>query len=186
MTGELGYSLPPAIRRIATNFRLTGWVSFWAQIVVGVISSLMFAIYLIRPAQTNVDQVGVGFFILPALAAVFIGAFWAFRYVRFGKKLSTSNPDLRPKPKDAARIVQIGLLISIVGMALSIMGAETAVALLFERTLSQPPVVTGAPNSTTLIITTGDLLPVFSVVNAMFTHFIGLCGSLWLQYVVNR
>ena len=44
MTGELGYSLPPAIRRISTNFRMAGWISLWAQAIIGVTSSLLFII----------------------------------------------------------------------------------------------------------------------------------------------
>ncbi|MGC1309580.1 MAG: DUF3611 family protein [Phormidesmis sp.] len=187
MTGELGYALPPAIRRIATNFRLAGWVGFWAQIVVGVISSMMFVIFLMRPATAvTSSKAGLGIFIAPALVVVFIGAFWGFRYTRFAQKMRTSNPDLRPKPKDAVRVVRIGLIISLVGMALSIMGAEASIAALLERTLSQGPVVMGLPGNVSAFITTGDILPLFSVVNAMFTHFIGLCVSLWLEYIINR
>jgi hypothetical protein len=31
-----------------------------------------------------------------------------------------------------------------------------------------------------------DILPLFAAINTTFTHFIGLCASLWLQYVVDR
>ena len=54
------------------------------------------------------------------LLSAFISASWGFRYVLLGRKLRKSNPDLRPKPKDAIRAVRIGIIISMVGMLLTI------------------------------------------------------------------
>ncbi|MEO1621894.1 MAG: DUF3611 family protein [Cyanobacteria bacterium J06632_3] len=185
MTGELGYSLPPAIRRIANSFRLLGWIGLWAQAVVGVISSLMFTIFLMGSEPANV-KAGAALFTTPALGTVFISAFWGFRYVLFGRKLGTSNPDLRPKPKAAIRIVRIGLMVSLIGMALSIMGAESIVARFLSKALDQGFFAFGAGSAAPNIITAGDILAVFASINAIFAHFVGLCVSLWLQYVVNR
>ncbi|MEL6855440.1 MAG: DUF3611 family protein [Cyanobacteria bacterium J06607_13] len=109
MTGELGYSLPPAIRRIARSFRLLGWVGLWAQAVVGVISSLMFTIFLMGGEPPEV-KAAAALFTTPALGTVFISAFWGFRYVLFGRKLATTNPDLRlmSRPMRTMRIAALG------------------------------------------------------------------------------
>ncbi|MEL6471205.1 MAG: DUF3611 family protein [Cyanobacteria bacterium J06623_4] len=185
MTGELGYSLSPAIRRIARSFRLLGWVGLWVQAVVGVISSLMFTIFLMGGEPPEV-KAAAGLFTTPALGTVFISAFWGFRYVLFGRKLATTNPDLRPKPKAAIRIVRIGLLISLIGMALGIMGAESIVARFLSKALDQGFFALGAGGTAPNIITAGDILAMFSATNAIFALFIGLCVSLWLQYIVDR
>ncbi len=185
MTGELGYSLPPAIRRIATSFRLAGWVSLWAQAVVGLLASLMFTIFLMG-GETQSAKAGASIFTTPALAIIFISAFWGFRYVLFGRRLSKANPDLRPKPKDAARVVRIGLVISLVGMAFAIMGSEAMIAPLLFKGLDQGFVSIGANVPVANFITAGNILSVFAAINAIFTHFIGLCVSLWLQQAIDR
>lgn len=185
MTGELGYSLPPAIRRIATNFRLAGWMGLWIQAVIGVIATLMFTIFLMG-GGASAAKAGASLFLTPSLCLIFVKVFWCFRYVRFGRRLRTSNPDLRPKPKDAVRIVSIGLMISLVGTALAIMGAESIVAPLFFKGLDQGLVGIAANVPIANFITAGDILSVFAAINTTFTHFVGLCVSLWLQFMVNR
>ncbi len=185
MTGELGYSLPPAIRRIATNFRLLGWISLWSQVVIGVISSLLFIVNALEPDK-SLSNAGFDIFQVMGVLMVFVSAFWGFRYVRLGRKLKTLNPDLRPKPKDAAQAVRIGTLISLIGMFLTIMAAQAVVALLWLRALRQVATFGGISQDTAAFINAADIAVVFSVVNTMFAHFIGLCISLWLQYVIDR
>ena len=186
MTGELGYSVPPAIRRISTNFRLTGWVSLWTQVVIGVISSLLFIVNALEP-DTSLSTAGAGIFNALGIALVFVSAFWGFRYVRLGRKLKTSNPDLRPKPRDAAQAVRLGMMISLVGMLLTIIAAESVVALLWLRTLRQiGPAAGNVLQNADAYINAADIAVVFSIVNTMFAHFVGLCASLWLQFVIDR
>lgn len=184
MTGELGYSLPPAIRRIANNFRLIGWGSLWVQVVIGVISSLMFIVNALEP-DTGTSP-GADIFPAVGILAVFVSAFWGFRYVRLSRKLRTSNPDIRPKPKDAIRAVRIGILISLSGMLITIIGAESIVALLWLRALRQVATFGGIQQDTSAFINAADVAVVFAAINTIFAHFVGLCCSLWLEYVVNR
>ena len=185
MTGELGYSIPPAIRRIAQNFRLAGWAGVWTQSVVGVISSLLFVVNALEPDK-SLSNAGADIFQAVGVLLVFVSAFWGFRYVRLSRKLRTSNPDLRPKPRDAAQAVRIGILISLVGMLLTIIAAESVVALLWLRALRQVATFGGISQDTAAFINAADIAVVFSVVNTMFAHFLGLCISLWLQYVIDR
>ncbi|MGB7084539.1 MAG: DUF3611 family protein [Phormidesmis sp.] len=185
MTGELGYSIPPAIRRIAQNFRLAGWAGVWTQSVVGVISSLLFVVNALEPDK-SLSNAGADIFQAVGVLLVFVSAFWGFRYVRLSRKLRTNNPDLRPKPRDAAQAVRIGILLSLVGMLLTIIAAESVVALLWLRALRQVATFGGISQDTAAFINAADIAVVFSVVNTMFAHFLGLCISLWLQYVIDR
>lgn len=186
MTGELGYSLPPAIRRIARNFRIAGWIGLWMQAVVGALSAVMFFIFVLEETNDSV-KTSASLFLAPALVAVAISVFWSFRYVLFGRKLGSRNPDLRPKPKDAVRIVRVGLIIGLVGQALAIMGGESVVAPLLFKALNQRGVTLSPTGGfTSGFISAGDILPLFAAINTTFTHFVGLGASLWLQYVVDR
>lgn len=184
MTGELGYSLPPAIRRIAANFKRVGWASVWVQTVIGVIASILFIFNALEP-NAGFTSASADLFTTVGLVTIFISAFWGFRYVRLGRKLSTTNPDLRPKPKDAIRAIRIGISISLIGMLITIFGAEIVIADLWTRSLRQVAIGVNTQD-TSAFINAADIAVVFSVINAIFAHYVGLCVSIWLEYVTNR
>jgi hypothetical protein len=185
MTGELGYSVPPAIRRISSNFRLLGWIGVWVQTIIGVISSLLLIIDVLEQ-NTGVSNAGSGLFAALGIAAIFINAFWGFRYVLLGRKLRAGDPDVRPKPRDAARAVRIGILISMVGMLLTILGGSAVIGVLWLRSLRQLSTTGNVLQDTSAFINAADIAVVFSVINTMVAHYVGLCISLWLQFVVDR
>ncbi|MBT9310643.1 DUF3611 family protein [Leptothoe kymatousa] len=193
MTGELGYSLPPAIRRIANNFRLVGWVSFWVQIVSGVIATLLFVTSLLGlqsvSSRSGAENAAAGSgFLLAALglAAVYVGVFWAFQYTRFARKLKSSNPDLRPKPKNAAKIVATGLTISVLGMFFGLLGSGGVVGSLMLKVISQPQSGNIAVVNPTLAVEPLDVFLVQATINTLISHFAGIVGSLWLSRTINK
>lgn len=193
MTGDLSYSLPPAVRRIANNFRLVGWISFWVQAVTGVLASLLFAsaVLGVQFAQRNSSgDAGSGgglLFSILGLLAVYVGAYWAFRYTRFSRRLRTSNADVRPKPKDAAQIITKGLIISLSGMFLGLMGLGSVVGTLMLKAISQPSTgIAFNPGDVTRYIEPLDIFVVQAATNTLVAHFASILSSLWLSRTVNR
>ncbi|MEO0455545.1 MAG: DUF3611 family protein [Cyanobacteria bacterium P01_A01_bin.114] len=193
MTGELGYSLPPAVRRIANAFRLVGWISFWSQAVLAVISSmvLIFASATLGARAANAGGgnpgtgAGLGLAVL-GLLTIYIGAYWAWSYTRLGRKLRTSNPDLRPKPKDAAQKIRIGIIISLVGMLLTLLGTQAIVGSLLGKSVSSQAAGFINPSVLSQFIQPVDIFVVQAATNILLAHFIGMCASLWLSRAVNR
>ena len=185
MTAELEYSLPPAIRRISGAFRRFGWISFWAQIVLGVIASLalIFAIASVSSRTASPDPgAGAGlFFTTIGQVAVFVGAFWAYRYTRIGRLLRSADDAKRPKPKAAIRILKIGLFISLGGMLLTLLGAEATVGALLAKALSQPQgaAVFGAGSSVSQYVQPLDIFIIQANTNILLAHFVGLVFTLW-------
>ena len=192
MTGELGYSLPPAVRRIANNFRLVGWIIFWVQAVSGVIATLLFVTSLLglqsvrnRGGAENAAA-GSGFLLAAlGLAAVYVGVFWAFQYTRFARKLKSTNPDLRPKPKNAAKMIATGLSISVLGMFLGLLGAGGVVGALMLKVIAQPQANIAVANPT-LAVEPLDVFLVQAAINTLISHFAGIVGSLWLSWKINK
>ncbi|HEY9888780.1 MAG TPA: DUF3611 family protein [Candidatus Obscuribacterales bacterium] len=186
MTGELEYSLPPTIRRISTAFRRFGWISFWIQLVLGVIASLalIFAIASVTSRTTgNNPGAGAGlFFTSVGQVAVFVSAFWAYRYTRLGRQLRSQDDAKRPKPKVALRTLRGGLFISLGGMLLTLLGAEATVGSLLAKALSQPQgaAVFGVPNSVSQYVQPLDIFVIQANTNILLAHFCGLVFTLWI------
>lgn len=184
-------SLPPALRRIASAFRIVGWIGFWIQLVLAVISSLvlLFAISSLN-VRSNANNPGTGaglFFAVCGLVALYLGAYWAFRYTRLARRLATSPPGARPKRGDAIQALRMGLGINLLGMLLTLLGAEAIVGSLLAKSLSQPQ--GGAIyelGRTTQFIQSLDIFVVQANTNTIAAHFAGLVASLWLVRCISR
>jgi hypothetical protein len=192
MARELDYSLPPAVRRIATALRWYGWVSVWIQGVLGIISSLvlLFAVAsLSARAGGGNPGTSTGFiFAILGLIAVYIGAFWGFRYTRLAKGLRSSDMGKRPKPKDVLQTLRLGLLISLGGMLVSLLGGQAIIGALLAKALSQPQgaAVFGAGANVTQFVQPLDIFVVQANTNILLAHFGGIACTLWLFRTVDR
>lgn len=194
MTGDLDYSLPPAVRRIASTFRWMGWVSLWFQVVLGIISSLvlLFAVASISirsgSGGSNPGTSAGLFLAVVGLLGVYFGAFWAFRYTRLARSLRSRDAAKRPKPKDMMQALKLGLLINLGGMLVSLLGAQAIVGFLLAKALSQPQgaAVFGGAASINQFVQPLDIFVVQASTNILLAHFGGIAATLWLFRTMNR
>ncbi|MGP1382172.1 MAG: DUF3611 family protein [Thainema sp.] len=181
-------SLPPAVRRIAGAFRLFGWISFWIQLVLGVVAAGILLLLTISPAPNtgaNSPGTGAGLFLATGgILALFAGALWAFRYSRLARQLRFGDSNSRPKPKDVLQAIQIGLLISLLGMLLTLLGAEIIVGSLFVKSLSQ--LGAGIALDRTQYIQPLDIFIVQASTHTAVAHFAAIAIALYLLRLVNR
>lgn len=193
------YSVPPAVRRVATAFRIVGWASFWLQIVLAVVSGFVLAFAAASfgvpasnpntpgvPASGGVNPgAGAGLFLASlGLLLLFVGAFWAFRYTRLSRKLKLADAQARPKRGDAVRELYLGLTINLVGMLLTILGAQAIVGSLVAKSFIQVGgIFTGNLQN---FINSRDIFLVQANTNTILAHFVGVVATLWLLRSVNR
>ena len=182
-------STSPTLREIAKTFRLTGWISFWIQLVLTVVASiiLLFAGALSRGgAAQNSPTTGIGVFVtLLGILVLFFNMYWAvFRYIPIGRKLDGS-PLNRPKRPETIQVLRVGLWISLVGMLLSLLGAQATVGLLAAKAFNQG--IGGFVNTDpSKFIQPLDILVVQASVNVILAQFFGLTAALWLLNRVSR
>ncbi len=182
-------SLPSTLRQIAFNFRLTGWISFWSQLVLAVVSSvvlLLFAVFS-NNSTNKASNPGTGlgiFFALCGLAVLGGSIYWAFRYTRIARQLQSLNADTRPRKTDTIQVLRLGLLVNLGGMLLTLFGAYAIVGTLAARSISQPQI--GLTLDTSRLISSLDMFAVQANINTIFGHFVGIVATLWLMDRVNR
>jgi amino acid transporter len=189
------YALPAAVRRIARSLRISGWVSFWAQVVLSVISLLvLFFSSMIfqgdgRSAGQPIDNPGSGIGFAFALLGNLVllgGAYSAFRYTRLARQLESADPRSRPKPGMVIQALVMGLTVNLVGMFITILGGEALIGALFAKALSQPQSGAAFYERITQAIQPIDILIVQANTNTILAHFIGILASLWLVRVMSR
>jgi Protein of unknown function (DUF3611) len=178
---EINGNTPQAVKKIAAQLKRVGWAGFWSQLVLAVVSSLIF-LFAIPAAATGASNPGTGgslLFAVGGLVILYGCTYWSFRYVTLARQLK--NPDLRPKKAETIQIVRWGLLASVLGMGSSVLGAESIGGTLLGKSLSA--VVPGAifsPDALSKIIQPLDVLIVLANTHTITAHFIGIVCSLWL------
>ena len=182
-------SIPSALRQIASNFRLTGWISFWIQLVLAVVSTVVLLLFGVFSNNTNNNAANPGtgfgiFFAVCGLLALGASIYVAFRYTRIGQQLESPNPNLRPRKLDTLQILRFGLMANLGGMLLTLFGAYAIVGTLAAKSISQPQ--TTLALDTSRLISSLDMFAVQANINTIAGHFAGIVATLWLLNRVNR
>jgi hypothetical protein len=178
------------VQAIAKNFRITGWISFWVQLVLGVVSAiivLLFAIFSQRPNSAN-NNPGTGFGVFLAVCGILIlggGIYLAYRYTIIGNQLQSPNPKNRPRKSETLEVLRLGLWINLVGMLVTLLGSQAIVGTLVARSIS-PQAATTQLFDPTRIISGLDMLVVQANINTVSAHFAGLAVSIWLLNRITR
>jgi hypothetical protein len=193
MVDRSGSKSPPAsLQAIAKAFRLYGWIGFWAQLVLGVVSAVILLVFAIfgQRASSSGNNPGTGFGIFLAvcgLVALGVSIYLAFRYTRLGNQLQSSNPNNRPRKSETVQVLRLGVIVNLVGILLTLLGAQAIVGTFAARAISQPQLAIYAPQQGNQAWITGlDMFAIQANTNIVFAHFAGLVAALWLLNRVNR
>ena len=187
-------SLPPALQRVAMSLRTFGGISFWLQLILGVVSLFVLVFATISGSvgrNTSQANQGTGFgvfFAICGLVTLGVGAYFAFRYTRISKDLLESNAAARPSKADTLQIIRLGLIVNLVGMLLTIVGAQAIIGSILAKSFAQPQGAVGVGGIVDLnrFVQPLDLFVVQANTNTIAAHFVGITASLWLFNRVNR
>ncbi|WGV28756.1 DUF3611 family protein [Halotia branconii] len=179
--------VPPSVHGIANNIRLTGWIAFWVQLTLAVVSGLVLLFVSTGREFSSQPNAGLGVGIFWAVCGVLIllfSVYLNFRYTRLGKRLDNPNPSLHPSKADTIATIRLGIIVGLVGMLLSLLGAGSTLGVLVAKSISQPPGV--AITDPYKIIRAMDVFVEVANVNGIAAHFLGTVASLWLLERVNQ
>lgn len=186
--------LPPALERFSTALRRTGWIGFWVQLVLGIISTiiLLFAFVFALPGlgtaatRSNPGTGGGLFFAICGLAVLYFSVYQSFRYTKLARQLRSPNPSLRPTKAYTTQILRFGLIASVTGMGLSLLGAGAINGTLVAKSLRQPGVFFSTAVDLKDFVQPLDLFVVQANTNTILAHFAGIVAILWLLDYINK
>jgi small-conductance mechanosensitive channel len=181
------HSHSPAKQKVVTAFRLGGWIAFWLQLGLAVASCLVLLFAVSGRNFSSAANTGISIGIFWAVCGVIVlcfNVYLAFRYTRIAKLLLHPNPDLHPKKADTLQILRVAVIVGLVGILLSLLGAGATVGVLVAKSVSQPPgVAITDPNK---IIRALDVFVEVANINGIAGHFIGVVTSVGLLNWLNR
>jgi hypothetical protein len=119
------------------------------------------------------------------LIALTVSIYFSFRYMTIARLLQTKNPAQRPNRADTISIIRLGLIVNLVGMLLTIIGAEAIVGIVLAKSLANPPGAIANLDPTKLVNSI-DLLVIQANTNTIAAHFAGIVSSLILLNRITR
>jgi amino acid transporter len=177
----------PKLHGIANTIRLTGWITFWVQLTLVVVSGLALLFAATGRDFTDQPNTGLGLGIFWAIAgviALLFSVYWDFRYTRIGRSLDNPNPSLHLSKADTTRAIRLGILVGLIGILLTLLGSGATLAVFIAKSISQPPgVAITDPNK---IIRALDVFVMVANINGIAAHFIGAVASMWLLEKVHQ
>ncbi|MBP0018090.1 MAG: DUF3611 family protein [Cyanobacteria bacterium SBLK] len=182
--------VPQKVRQAAADLKWAGQIGFWVQLVLGVISTvtvLFASSSFIGPdntANTQGTELGV-FSAILGLIALGISVYYSYRYMAIAKMLQNPNSSQRPNRADTIKVIRAGLVVNLVGMLLTIIGAEANVGLVLAKALANPPGAFSNLDARKLVNSI-DLLVIQANTNTIAAHFSGIVSSLLLLNRITR
>lgn len=176
----------------AAACRRFGWLSFWTQLVLSVVSAI---ILLFSVAFTSLNGPSISLWLtLFGVVAGFLSTFWSFGYTRLSKRLYrylSTGPDdssKRVKKADVLNTLMRGSWINVIGLGSTLLGLQATVGLLVAKTLTNAtanPFLAGGAGSYNPVLAL-DVFLVQASTNTLLSHFASLVLSLWLIRIVGR
>lgn len=180
---KLNSYLPaPTKKKFAAIFRVVSRFSFWIQLGLGGFSGIVLLLAIFsRNSTTPTSNPAIGFGIfLGAVGIVLLAVriYFAFRYRRLARRLQSPDIEIHPKREDVIRVLQIGLILSGVGLLLAFLASEVTTIALLARSLAIPQgVAVYRPEN---VIRSLDIFVVLANVNLIGANLVGGATSLGL------
>jgi cytochrome b561 len=177
-------------RRLAFHLRIFGWLGFWAQLCLGLVSVLLLVVTasskyysassLHIPYLSWAQGVFWAYFATVLLALTVIGFFYCIRLA----KLVMHGPDPTSYQRRITRLVSGINFGSSLGLTIAILGTAFSIALLIAKTVAQPPGI--AITDPTKIVRAVDVFVLLANFNIVVAHFVGILTCLWMLHRVHR
>ncbi len=132
-------SHPLERQQIANLLVVLGWSGFWIQLVLTAVSILILGFAILDPNLNLNLKSGSGLLsFIGGVSALGFSVYWFFRYTRFARQLEVPELSSHPSRKETIQVLQLGVLVNLAGMLMTLVGIEAIVGALLLKTLSVP------------------------------------------------
>lgn len=175
-------SQSPNLKNLGGSFRLVGWISFWIQAILGVVSGglvlMAFVTSVSGESQASNPLGGLGLlFTVGGLLAMWLSAFWSFRYTRWGRRF-LAPAEAFPSKAETLKFIKLVLVTDLAGILVTFIAVFSSVGVSIGKILANGAV--SFPQSSRQLVEPIDLLLIQACVNVLAGLFAGVVASLWL------
>jgi len=179
------------VKLASLSLRRCSWFSWWAQVILTTISTitLIFARSVLSAGSRNGTP--PGFFLAgTGISLSVLSILWTWGGARLARRLVRRNLSRIKSATMIRRAIRVGVTLNLIGMLITLLGAEQIVGSLAAKVLTMQG-VTPFGNSASMAVATQTLQPLDILVvqantNTLVSHFVSLTCSLWLTKSVHK
>ncbi|GEM_PF-1452578 len=179
---ESPQGIPIAAERAAKRVGWGSWLTFWGQLLVGAVTLVLLGLAVISRWIDDGDRtIWVGLSIVLAIASLvtlLISVYLAFRLTRLARYLMVPQLTPTPSPSNINNQATLALLVSTVGLALGLLGAELSTVSLLAKTFSNPQGAALPTAESTLRVL--DVLVILVNSGLALVHFGAQVVNFWI------
>lgn len=175
-------TISPMAEQVAKRVGWGSWLTFWGQLMVGVVSLVLLGLAVISRWIDDGDRtVWVGLSIVLAIASLItllVSIYLAFRLTRLARHLILPRLTPTPSPHNINNQVTLALFVSTAGLAMGLLGAELSTVSLLAKTFSNPQGAALPTAESTLRVL--DVLVILINSGLALVHFCAQMANFWL------
>lgn len=128
----------PIIESSAIMLRRLNWVSWWSQVILTVVSSitLLFAKSVLKAGSEKSSVAGGFLFAGSGITLSFLSIVWTWGGTRLSKRLRKTSYSRIKAANMIRRTITIGSILNLLGMLVTLIGAQQIVGLLASKLLT--------------------------------------------------
>lgn len=166
-------------QKLAQEFYLAGWIGFWSELVLAVISTVTLSIALSNPGFNINLRSGIGLLsVLGGLIVLGLNVYWMWRYVRMAQRLPDPDPAIHPTPVKVRQLLHQGMTLHFAGIFLALIATQIIVGALLLKVLTIPEGLT--IYQTRQLIEPLDIFVMQASTLMVTAGCIGLLVTFWL------
>jgi cytochrome b561 len=175
-------------RGVAKDLRRFGWIAFWLQLVLALISGVLLEFATSGRAFSPSTAGGFGdgvYWGIAGFLLLWLAILLAFFYTRAARRI-VPRPDFYLSQTGLITFwfLSAGTIIGFLGVLISFVGVAVSISLLIVKTVSQPPGI--AITDPSKIVRALDVFILIVNFDLLAAHCIGLGTALWLGLSVQR
>ncbi|KAK9802558.1 hypothetical protein WJX73_002045 [Symbiochloris irregularis] len=170
----------------AVMLRRIGWISFWAQLALAVVSAVVIFFTLASNTKGLLPSIPV-LFTLGGVVSSFISTFFAYGYTRVARRVIIDNEKVKVSNVVGQALANTRL--NLIGLGVTLVGLQASVGQLVGKTLASSTSNPYAGAGSGLAQSTPTAIDVFSVqasTNTLMAHFISVFFANWLLRILNK
>ena len=184
-TSRYSISIPSTTESTVLQFSRCSWISWWVQIILSVISGviLTFANSVRVNSDKGILALWTSGFAFSA-AGVFISllsSIWTWNMTRISKRISKKKMNKNVILPTLKKYSKISVVLSLIGMFITLLGAEQIVGTLASKVLSSPNYFPQFTSTTPQGVQALDIFLVQANTNVLVSHFASLVCYLYVQ-----
>eukprot|EP00980_Cylindrotheca_fusiformis_P006430 scaffold1375_cov137-Cylindrotheca_fusiformis.AAC.19 len=180
--GRQVFKIDPVVKKTSSLTRSLSWFSWWSQLILTTVAAvtLVFSRNVIKQSRPSGSSTLPNFLLAGGgIACSCVSIFWTWASRRLGRRL-VRKPTSRVQCANMLRkTVDVGVAINLIGMLITIVGAEQIVGSLAIKVLTTPRNALATESSS--LLQPLDILVVQANTNTLFSHFTSLVALLYLS-----